>query len=369
MESKFDVDLVHCDWPQFHWRASLRRVPAILILLLAGIFSAQTDAFVLATAAALSVGLGAGRQLRGSRLLAMLGTTLLMAFSAWIGTLAGNVYPVSITVVALWAFACGLFNVLSEDFGWMMIQAVIALLVAAAYPSHGLAAGGRALLILAGGGTQLCFISAFWYFEGIGRFGDEFKPARVPPGNLPPLSADWKSFRAALLFSSNAFHYALRVAVTIAIAVELDHLLQLKNGYWLPMTTLVVLKPDFYRTYANGVQRVIGTLTGVVAATAIAHLMQPQHFVLVALIGVFGFFAYAFLKTNAVIFSAAVTSFAVFLIALTGLPEATVTWHRLINTALGCGVALLARFVTLKLLRPLMPHPETKAVAANIQSK
>jgi hypothetical protein len=357
MQSKYEVDLYRCDWPQLHWKASLRRIPAIILLVLAGIFYGQTAASVLATASALSVGFGATRQVRGSRLLAMIMGTLLMAFSAWVGTLAGNGYLGVILATALWGLACGLFNVLSEDFGWIVMQAVIALLVATAFPSHGLAAGGRALLILVGGLTQMLCISLFWYGEGISRFGDELSPVRAPPKDLPAYRELWKKFRESLLFSANAFHYALRVAVTLVMAVVLDHLLQLKNGYWLPMTTVVILKPDFYRTYTGGVQRVIGTLTGVIAATVIAHVLQPQNYVLVALVGIFGYFAYAFQKANPVIFSAALTSFVVFLIALTGLPEATVTWHRLINTALGCALALLARFVSFKLLRPLMPHP------------
>jgi hypothetical protein len=360
MEAKYEVDLYHCDWPQLHWKASLRRVPAIMLLLLAAIFYQQTAAGVLAAAAALSVGFGASRRVRGSRLLAMITTTLLMAFSAWVGTLAGNHYLAVILMTALWGMACGLFNVLSEDFGWIVIQSVVALLVATAFPSHGPAAGGRALVIVLGGAVQILCISSLWYLEGISRFGDESAPDDVPPKDLPGYPALWKNFRESLSFSSNAFHYALRVAVTLVIAVELDHLLHLKNGYWLPMTTVVVLKPDFYRTYTGGVQRVIGTLTGVGVATVIAHVLQPQTFVLVGLVGVSGYFAYAFFKANPVVFSTALTSFVVFLIALTGLPEAMVTWHRLINTSLGCALALLARFVSLKLLRPLMPHPAVK---------
>jgi len=355
MANNYEVDLYHCDWPQSHWKASLRRIPAIVLLLLAGIFYGQTTPAVLAAAAALSVGFGAVRQVRGSRLLAMITATVLMAFSAWVGTLAGNFYVTVILATAIWGLACGLFNVLSEDFGWIVMQAVVAMLVATAFPSHGLAAGARALLILVGGFTQIGCITLLWRLEGVRRFGNESASTSTPPDDLPPFSELWKQFRVALRFSSNTFHYALRVAITLVIAVELDHLLHLKNGYWLPMTTVVVLKPDFYRTYTDGVQRVVGTLTGVIAATIIAHLLQPQNLVLASLCAIFAYFAYVFQKANAVLFSTSLTSFVVFLIALTGLPEATVTWHRLINTALGCALALVARFVSLKLLRPVIP--------------
>ena len=356
MQSNYEVDLYRCDWPQFHWQASLRRVPAIVLLLLAGIYFHQVAPLVLAAASALSVGLAASRQVRGSRLLAMITVTLLMSFSAWVGSLAGNIYAVALLVTAIWGLACGLINVLNEDLGWIVMQSVIAQLIGTAFPSHGMEAAGRALFILLGGLAQILCISSLWYLQDISRFGDEISPASAPSKDLPHFPELWKIFRESLFSTSNAFRYAVRVAITLLIAVELDHLLKLKNGYWLPMTTLIILKPDFYRTYANGVQRVIGTLAGVIAATAIAHLLHPQNFVLIVLVGIFGFFSYAFLKANPVVFSASLTSFVVFLIALTGLPESTVTWHRLINTALGCALALLARFVSLKLLRPVIPH-------------
>jgi uncharacterized membrane protein YccC len=60
-------------------------------------------------------------------------------------------------------------------------------------------------------------------------------------------------------------------------------------------------------------------------------------------------------KVNAVIFSGALTSCAIFLIAVTGLPESTVTWHRFINTALGCALALTSHFVGFFIIHPSAP--------------
>jgi uncharacterized membrane protein YccC len=74
----------------------------------------------------------------------------------------------------------------------------------------------------------------------------------------------------------------------------------------------------------------------------------------VALVAVFGFATYAFQKVNAVIFSMAVTSFAVFMIAVAGLPETAVVWHRLLNTCLGCALAVLSRFIGFSVLHPLL---------------
>ncbi len=62
-------------------------------------------------------------------------------------------------------------------------------------------------------------------------------------------------------------------------------------------------------------------------------------------VGVFSFGCFAFLKVNAMLFTAMLTAYVVFLIAITGLPETMITWHRLLLTALGCILALGSRFI------------------------
>lgn len=278
MLSQYNVVLDDFDRSQFRWQAAWRRVPAIVILLAAAIFYGQPAAGVLAAAAALSVGFGASRRIRDSRWLAMLVTMLLMAFSAWMGTLAGNYYSAILVATAVWGLICGFLTVFDEDIGWMAMQGVIALLVATAFPSLGLEALGRAALILVGGLTQAGSLLCLWRLAGMGRFGDENAPTTTANATPFPFQELCRRLGKSLVFSSSAVAYSIRVAVTLMIAVELDHLLKLKNGYWLPMTTIVVLKPDFFRTYTNGVQRSLGTLAGVVAASVIAVVLRPMIF-------------------------------------------------------------------------------------------
>jgi uncharacterized membrane protein YccC len=51
-----------------------------------------------------------------------------------------------------------------------------------------------------------------------------------------------------------------------------------------------------------------------------------------------------------------VTSCAVFLIAITGSPESAVTWHRLINTFLGCALALTSHFIGFFIIHRSLPQ-------------
>jgi hypothetical protein len=282
----------------------------------------------------------------------MLVTTGFMALSATAGTFLGGHFSAVVVATMVFGFGCGLITLVSEDIGWIAMQGVIAFLVASGFPSDWKYALGRSSFILLGGAVQIICMLLIWRVEGIGRFGPESTSSRVKPEQRPRFPDFCDSVRQSAAFSSAAFGYGLRVGITLGLAVAIDHLLKLRNGYWLSMTTLIVLKPDFYRTYTGGLQRTIGTLAGVIAASLIAHLFQPQNYVLIGLVGALGFCTYAFQKVNPVIFSAALTSFVVFLIAVTGLPEASVTWHRFINTALGCALALTSHSVGFFLLQP-----------------
>ena len=81
--------------------------------------------------------------------------------------------------------------------------------------------------------------------------------------------------RANLTLRSSAFRHALRLAVTVAIAATIDRAFDLPRGYWIPLTVLFVLRPDFGSTYTRGLQRYVGTALGVVLATVITAALHP----------------------------------------------------------------------------------------------
>ena len=328
------------DWPQAKWSDALLRVPALLICLcVASPFHEQAGG-VVAAGAAFSVGLVGSRQLVGSPFLAMTATTLIMALSTWVGTLVGNSVASNLVVTALWGLGFAFLTIHDEDSGWISMQGVICLVIASAFPSHGFAALGRSLAVIIGGTLQIAILSMFGLLRR--RFISKTGAANaVQPPAKPTYK--WNEFINSFKTFSPAWRYALRVALTLIVAVEIAGLLHIQNAYWLPMTTLIILKPDFYKTYAGAIQRVAGTFLGVVVASLIAHLFHPSLGSLFALVAVFSFGCFALLKVNPIPFSAMLTAYVVFLIATTGLPETTITGHRLMLTALGCALALGSR--------------------------
>ena len=66
---------------------------------------------------------------------------------------------------------------------------------------------------------------------------------------MPGLVSVFREVRAACR-SSPAFRHAVRLAVVIPLATAISYVLPWQRGYWLPLTALIVLKPDFAATAA-----------------------------------------------------------------------------------------------------------------------
>jgi uncharacterized membrane protein YccC len=69
--------------------------------------------------------------------------------------------------------------------------------------------------------------------------------------------------------------FTARVVVLAMIGVAVFKYWNLPHGYWLPLTMVIVLQPDFGSTRQRAVQRVMGTLAGSVAASLLLWLHLP----------------------------------------------------------------------------------------------
>ncbi len=155
----------------------------------------------------------------------------------------------------------------------------------------------------------------------------------------------WPRLRANLTTKSQACRHAIRLAVTLGLAVFLYRVIPLSRGYWVPITALVVLRPDFQATFGRGLARVVGTAVGIVLATGLLVLVAPDraHFVGVALVLGFSLALYASVNVNYGIFSVFITAMVVVLLSFfEHAPVAVTLEDRLLNTLIGSGLALIA---------------------------
>jgi len=166
------------------------------------------------------------------------------------------------------------------------------------------------------------------------------EPSPAPPP-LVGTSGDFlDTVRANLTFTSEAFRHAVRVGATLAVAVAVAHLFPFGHGYWLPMTVMIVLKPDFAATLSRGVARSIGTLVGAGLVTLLLAALRPSAAGLITLTVLLYALSIAVLRASYAVYSVAIASLVVVLLGFTGAPAASLAADRAFYTVLGALLAL-----------------------------
>jgi uncharacterized membrane protein YccC len=153
------------------------------------------------------------------------------------------------------------------------------------------------------------------------------------------------TLRANLNLQSSVFRHAIRLAALIAFGNTLERNFYWHRSYWLPMTIVLVLKPEFTTTFSRGLLRIGGTIVGLFLATALFRFLPHTVMLHLILIFVFTLLLRWVGPANYGIFAAAVSALVVLLIAITGVSPKELIWARGINTAAGGALALLGYWI------------------------
>jgi hypothetical protein len=146
--------------------------------------------------------------------------------------------------------------------------------------------------------------------------------------------------QANLTWQSDAFQHAVRLAAVVSASAVIAHAVGIGRGYWLALTAVLVLRPEFSVTFTRGVSRAVGTLVGVGIATLVAVTAHPHGWVLVPFVGVFVWLSGAVFNASYAAFSVAVTGAVVFLLAGLDTDPVADARDRLVATVLGAALAL-----------------------------
>lgn len=325
-----------CERWDIHPVVALRCTPALAVALAAGLLSGHPAAGAIACGAALTVGCGVYQSFARSQLGPMVAATLGMALSTLVGTVAGLSTLTLLPAVALWGFWCGLLPSLKGGSLWIGQQCTIFLLVAASYPAAGGSGLGRAGLVLAGGVLEIVTVELLVWLSDVRREVTGWARTRLE------IAVGLRLLRGHLHPRSTYFQFALRLAAALCLGEFVARQLGMPNGYWIGMTTVLLLRMDFHDTWQRSLARIFGTVAGVLLATLLVHWLRPGTETLAALVLVFAMLAFAFLRTHYGVFSAWITAYIVFLLVFAGLTEPVVAQYRVLGTAIGAALALAA---------------------------
>lgn len=352
------ADLYTFHWTAATFRTSLVTTIAVAVSLLGGVAIGHPAVGLIMGAGAMQIGFGLNQRIADSRLWPMIAATFVMAVSTFLGMLAGHKGYEMVLAATVWAFCYGLLTARAAGIAWVGQQAAVTLLVTSAFPADAYHAMLRAWLTVAGGALQIFVTSLFLRMlpelkdkllelpevgqEGIAQITHHMNRRRVLrrlrglPKALPHLT------------HSAVVTFAVRMAITVAVAAELYHRLGVQSGYWIPMTALLVQKPAFFETLTRASLRILGTLAGAVLSTFFLVHVHPDPMILAVLATFFSFWALATNAVNYGLFTFFLTSYIVFLLSLNQLPGDVIAHRRAYATIAGGLIALLIHLDALR---------------------
>lgn len=168
------------------------------------------------------------------------------------------------------------------------------------------------------------------------------RPHAAQPFALSALGEALETLRANCSPRSVFAQHAIRLAGLLVVAGLLERWLPLQRAYWIPLTAVIVLRPDFTATFTRGIARVAGTVAGALIASLITTLVHPAGEVFLILAIGFATAGYMLFNVNYAVFSVTITCYVVFLLAFAGAPEQTSALDRVGATFLGGILALLS---------------------------
>lgn len=146
---------------------------------------------------------------------------------------------------------------------------------------------------------------------------------------------------AHLTWASPILRHAIRLAAAVGAGVAVGRFADVPHGYWIPLTALMVLRPETAHTYTRCVGRVAGNAVGIIGASVVTLIWDPAGLAAAVLaVAVLGI-AYAVSGFGYLAVSAALTAAIVFLIDVTGSAGDATMADRLIATLIGGALAIL----------------------------
>lgn len=143
--------------------------------------------------------------------------------------------------------------------------------------------------------------------------------------------------------NSQQFKYALRVAFGLTLGVFIYKYFNINHGYWIPLTVIIVIQPYYGATLKKSIERISGTMSGILVGGLIMLLPIP-HEVYAGLLIVVTFFIAYYLRNNYKVGVFFVTIMMVILMHFSQQGSLALIGWRILATVIGSAIAIAAAY-------------------------
>ncbi len=145
-------------------------------------------------------------------------------------------------------------------------------------------------------------------------------------------------------FKSSIFRYALRLSVAVVFAYILGSFLDIKNTYWIILTLVVIMRPNYGLTKERSQNRIIGTVIG--ATVAVLIILITKNPVVYGGLSILSLmFAFSLIQQSYKVGAAFVTMQVVFIYSILQPNALEVVGYRVLDTIIGALLAVVANYL------------------------
>jgi uncharacterized membrane protein YccC len=163
----------------------------------------------------------------------------------------------------------------------------------------------------------------------------------------------WRS-----LHQLKGWHYTLRLTLGLAAAEAIAALWQQPKAYWIAVTVVIVVRRGSEPPLVRVVQRFAGTCVGVLIGGSVVGWVPPS-WAVVALVAVLSGARPVFRDRNYAAYATVMTPLVVLLLDLGRETSASTMGYRLLDTVIGCGIALVLMLPMTLIAARLARRPRT----------
>ena len=154
----------------------------------------------------------------------------------------------------------------------------------------------------------------------------------------------WRTIRSNLSFESDGFRHALRLGFIAVLGQTIATGLHLPRGYWITVTILFILKPNFGGTLQRAALRLTGTVLGGLIAAALSLTIQEE-VILIAILPVLAFVALSVRPINYGLYTLALTPMIMVMLDVGHTANWETSFLRVFHTFVGGILAVVGGYL------------------------